>query len=278
MININLLPESMRKKEGLPLTQLLAVIVAVLILGGLFIAITKYKFDIIPNLENRRDSLTRTKTQLNVEVNRLKELTAEVNRMNGYVDAVKNLYKQRVVWAKILSDVKNIVNFDPAMNNYNPDMRYMWLTKFTGKGKAISMSCFATASNQIIAMQMPEQLLKEFLHFAPINLPEKDEESRLQEELRKAIAEHEAERRDRPELPLQGPQELAIRQRLEEIKSVQSGGIALLPFHELLVPGSLQMTNASWSTAPKPIIKDRVEIVEIFPERAWTFGVNMTLK
>lgn len=277
MININLLPESMRKKEGLPGTQILGLLIMAAILGGLVFMITKYQFDIIPNLENRRASLNRTKTQLNAEVARLKEITAEVNRMTGYVDAVKGLYKQRVVWSKILSDIKNIVNFDPAMNVYNTDMRYMWLTKLSGKGKAISMNCIATASNQIIAMQMPEQLLREMKEYAPINLPEKDEEARLQEELRKAMTDHEAERRDRPELPLQGPQELAIRQRLEEIKTVQSGGIALLKFDNLLVPGSLQMTSASWSAAPRPSGSAR-DIIEIFPDRAWTFGVNMTLK
>lgn len=277
MININLLPESMRKRESLPRGHFLGIIAGLAVLGTLVWMITQYRIDIIPTLQQRHNALETEKKRLTAEAERLKQLNLEINRMSGYVDAVKGLYKGRVVWAKILSDIKNIVNYDPVLSNYNADQRYLWLTSLTGSDKSLNMKCFATAASQVIAMQMPENLLHTILNYVPSGLPEKDEEERLQGELRNAIAEYEKERQESPDLPLQGPVEMRIRQRLEEIKTVKSGGIAILPFNELLVPGSLQLKSASWTAAPKP--KGRSpDAIEVFPTQAWSFDVTMSLK
>ena len=243
MININLLPDSMRKAEGLPKKQLLVLLCLVAVLGGLVYMVTRYTFVILPELRMEQASLAQEERRLTAVVQELQRINQEIDRMSGYVDAVKSLYRGRTVWAKILADVKNIVNFDPAMSEYNVEQRYLWLTKLTGRGKAITLAGFATAASQVVAMQMPERLLQGFRDYSPVTLPEKDEETRLQEELRVVINEHDAERRERPELPIQGPRELAIRQRLEEIKAVKSGGIALQPFVQFVVPGSLQLRS-----------------------------------
>ena len=279
MININLLPDSMRKKEGLPRQQLLILLCLSAVFGGLVYMITRYTFVIIPDLQAEQTTLTQRERMLKEVVKELADINKEINRMSGYVDAVKSLYRQRIVWAKILADVKNIVNFDPEMSEYNVDQRYLWLTNFTGKEKAIALTGFATATSQTVAMQMPERLLQGFRDYSSVSLPEKDEEVRLQEELRQAIKEHDAERRERPELPIQGPRELAIRQRLEEIKAVKSGGIALKPFVEFLVPGSLQLKSASWTSSPRP----RQAALSpgsdaMFPKNAWNFNITMNLK
>ena len=279
MININLLPDSMRKKEGLPRQQLIILLCLLVVLGSLVYMVTRYMFVIIPDLRQEQMTLTQQERNLKVVVQELTDINNEINRMSGYVDAVKSLYRQRVVWAKILADVKNIVNFDPEMSEYNVDQRYLWLTNFTGKEKAIALTGFATASSQVVAMQMPERLLQGFRDYSSVSLPEKDEEIKLQEELRQAIKEHETERRERPELPIQGPRELAIRQRLEEIKAVKSGGIALRPFVEFLQPGSLQLKSASWTTAPRPRLTTSNPGVEaMFPQNAWNFNITMNLK
>lgn len=277
MININLLPESMRKKESMPIQQFLGILVGLGVLGVMVWMITKYKFDTIPSMTREVLSLEQNKKVLQAQQEELKAINAEINRMSGYVDAVKSLYMQRVVWAKIMSDVKHIINFDPSMEKYNPEMRYLWATSFTGQGKNISMRFFATAGTQVQAMQMPELLLQRFRSYTLTSLPEKDEEARLEAELKKATDSHEKERQDNPDLPLQGPEELKIRQRLEEIKAFKSGGIALIPFDALLVPGSLQFKSVSWGAAPRPTGR-RENLLEVFPTMAWSFDVSATLK
>ncbi len=278
MISINLLPESLRKKSGVPPKQLLGLAIAVAVLGGLVYLVTKYHMDTLPTLRDRQSSLQSRRTQLQQKVEELKKINQEIAAKSTYIDAVKGLYRQRVVWSKVLSDVKNIVNFDPSMNEYNADMRYLWLTKLSGREKSLSMDGFATASTQVVAMQLPERLLHSIRSYAPANLPEKDEEIRLQDELRQAVAEHEAERRERPELPIQGPRELSIRQRLEEIKTIKSGGIALMPLHAGLVDGSLQLNRAAWVNAPRRGGASRDDTGELFPDNAWSFSIEMTLK
>lgn len=277
MININLLPEVMRKKERMPLPQLLGMLGVIVVFCLLGYMIVNYMMNIIPNLENRKTSAESTRQRLQVQANRLKEINAEIAKLTEYVDAVKTLYRQRIVWSKVLSDLKHIVNFDPAMSEYNQDMRYLWLTKLSGKGSDLTLNGYATAANQVVAIQMPERLLQGFLTYAPLTLPEKDEEARLQDSLKEAQAEHDALRRDNPDLPLQGPKELAVRQRLEEIQNIKSGGIAMKPFSSLFEPSSLRLINATWTNAPARARRGGVG-EELFPTQAWQFGISMKLK
>lgn len=276
MININLLPESMRKKEGLPLPNLLGFLVMFCVLAGVAYIGLLYHTSIIPSLEGRQRSLSATKSQLQKQVEELKKLNAEIDRLSGFVNTVRGLYVRRIVWAKVLSDLKHIVNFDPAMNEYNQDMRYLWLTKISGRGKVIGLSGLATGSTQASAMQLPERFLERFRTYSPVAAPEKDEEAKLQQELKNASAEHELRRRENPELPPQSQVELAIRQRLEEIKNVKSGGIALQPFYELVKPRSLQLLDVKWGPAPKPRSGDKTQL-ELFPTQAWSFRLSLDL-
>lgn len=277
MININLLPDTLRKKERMPVQYLLGIVggIAIFLLLGYVIA--DYEMNIIPGLKNERETLTQDRNRLRLQAEELKQINAEIARLTEYVDAVKTLYRNRVVWSKILSDMKNIVNFDPAMSEYNSDMRYLWFTKFSGKSKNITLTGFATASDQVVAIQLPERLLQGILTFAPPGLPEKGEEVRLQNELKAAVAEYEGLRRDNPDLPPQGPNEIAIRERLEEIKKFKSGGIALQPFSKSLTPGTLRLNSATWTTAPQPRGTAK-ELSEIFPKQAWNFSISMDLK
>lgn len=277
MININLLPEVMRKKERMPLPQLLMLVGVVVLFCLLGLVIANYYMNVIPNLESRKRSLTATRQTLQVRADELKRINAEIASLTDYVDAVKTLYRQRIVWSKILSDLKHIVNFDPSMSEYNPDMRYLWLTKLSGRGNELTLNGYATSGNQVVAMQMPERLLQGFRTYAPLTLPEKDEEARLQESLREAQAEHDALRRENPGLPLQGPKEVAVRQRLEEIQNIKSGGIALKAFSELMTPASIRLLNATWTNTPSP--RRRVtNAEELFPPQAWSFGISLELK
>ncbi|MCC8190910.1 MAG: hypothetical protein LIP77_09825 [Planctomycetes bacterium] len=279
MININLLPEVLRKKERMPLPQFMAICGILALIGLSLYMVTKYQFDTIPNLERQVRSKTNTKNALSAQVEELKEINAENNRLGDYVNMVKGLYKQRVVWSKVLHDIKRIVNFDPTMSELNSDMRYLWLTSLNGNGKRLTMKGYATAANQVTAIQMPERLLQGFLSYTPVSLPEKDEEVWLQTELERTIAEWNSAREADTTLPLQSEREILLRQRLEDIKVMRSGGIALQPFYELLVPGSLRLVNATWSSAPSPRLQQGASTsADMFPKQAWAFDIEMTLK
>ena len=277
MIDINLLPESMRKKERMPLPQFLALCLAVVIMGGLVTAIAKYRFDTIPTLERKERDLRQEVRNLQVQAEELKRLNAEIARMSEYVETVKSLYKNRKVWSKLLADIKSIVNFDATMSEYNTDMRYIWFTTLAGDSRKIDLGGFSTAGTQNAAMQMTEQLLQGFLTYAPPELPEKQEEIKLEQQLRSAIAEHDIARRENPDLPIQGPQEVMLRQKLDSIRNMRSGEMALQPFSSFLIPGSLKLLSVSWGAAPRP--QRRTEgLTEVFPDMAWSFRLTMNLK
>ncbi|MDR1613565.1 MAG: hypothetical protein LBT97_12405 [Planctomycetota bacterium] len=215
---------------------------------------------------------------MEVQAQELRDLRAEIARLNEYVDTVKSLYRSRIVWARILADVKAIVNFDPAMSEYNADMRYLWLTNLAGSSSSLKLQGFATAANSILAMQMPERLLQGFQSYAPREMPEKDEEDRLDQELQQVIAENEALRRNNPDLPVQSSREIALRERLAEIREIASGGLALQPFSSFIVPGSLRLEQANWTSAPMtPRGRANEETPEQFPNQAWSFSIVMNL-
>lgn len=279
MIDINLLPEALRRKERMPVQQLLAILVGIGLVMAAGYMVAMYKINVIPGLQQRKSALTGERNSLKIQAEELARLNAEIAKLAEYVDTVKGLYRNRVVWAKILSDMKHIVNFDSTMSEYNPDMRYTWFTKLSGKVKRIEIDGFATASTQVLAMQLPERLIQGFLGYSPITLPERDEEVRLQELLRTTLIEYDALRRESPDLPLQGPKEIEIRQRLEEIKNIKSGGIAMLPFFDLLVPGSLRLVSVAWGNVPTPQRRHEGEVIsEVFPGQGWAFKINMDLK
>ncbi|MDR2390781.1 MAG: hypothetical protein LBE84_03765 [Planctomycetota bacterium] len=277
MITINLLPEVMRKKSGMPVMHFIGICAGVAIFALLGYAVFYYTYSVIPALTQRRAVLDRQKKERADQAGELKKIEADIAKYANYVNAVKTLYRNRVVWAKILADIKNIVNFDPSMSFYNSDMRHIWFTKMTGSGKTITLNGFATAATETEAMQMPELLLKEFRVYAPVTLPEKDEEERLRTRLKTVMIEYEALRRNNPDLPLLGPEEEDIRKRLEDIKNIKSGGIATIPFLALISPESLRLINVNWSAAPRPR-GQRTDSSGNFPNQAWSFGITMSLK
>ncbi|MDR1536037.1 MAG: hypothetical protein LBU64_13280 [Planctomycetota bacterium] len=277
MINLDLLPEVLRKKERLPLPQFLGLCGGLAVFGLIGYLVVHYLFFVIPDLNQRRAALQRQKQDLQGKADEGKRINQEIARLGDYIGTVKTLYRNRVVWAKILSDIKSIVNFDPEMNVANPEMRHLWFTKLTGKAKDISISGYATSSSRETSLQMQENLIQGFISYSPRVMPEKGEEERLQEQLRRAIAVHESRRVDDPTLPARGPEEEAIRRRLEEIAGLKSGGIALLPFSNLLVPGSIQLINSTSVRAPRPRgVPDH--LLSMFPTEAWSFGIGMKLK
>jgi len=238
--------------------------------------VVKYKIDTIPTLERQVRGMEDDRNRLSAQAAELAEINREIAELSEHVDTVKGLYRKRYVWAKTLSDIKHIVNFDSTMSSQNSDMRYIWCTTLNCYGNTIALNGFATASERNVAFQLPGRLTRTFETYVPVSLPEKDEEVRLQKELAAAINAYENLRRENPELPYPGPEEIEVRQRLEALKAIKSGGIALEPFYSLVVPGSLRVNRITWTAAPQP--NGRSQDAANFPTQAWSFDLNLVLK
>lgn len=109
MITINLLPGTSRKREKPPrLWQALSGVLLAATLAGAA-GVARYGLGVVPGLEARlaglgeeRQSLARADAELSAVETRLGNLA-------GNVDMAKNLYSRRIVWSKVLQDVKEIV-------------------------------------------------------------------------------------------------------------------------------------------------------------------------
>ncbi len=102
MIEINLLPQELRRSEGTPLPRLLSIIVGVVlaVVGGLFIS--NYYFVEIPATvqkikEEDRKLLTATTAAALVDA-----VDAKIVKIKGKVEALRNLQNGRVRWARVL--------------------------------------------------------------------------------------------------------------------------------------------------------------------------------
>lgn len=312
MFEINLMPESARKANPTPLPQFASYLVGILVVAGLLFFVAKYHLTIIPTLEQQKKAMEIEKRRLTEKVAELKAYREEIERLSGHVDAVKALYKGRIIWAKLLSDIKNIVNADKTMSSFNSEMRYLWLSRISGtagmagKPNKLEMDALATANTRIEAIKMAENLLAGLRTYAPTMLPEKKEEEILDAELKIAIAEHDAARKDNPTLPAQGEQEQDIRRRMKELLKFKSGGIALKPFHTFINVGSLGFSDLVWTALTKPrrtaVIEQLLKLSEyknnteaereelarkieqqrlledsLFPPAAWKFKVSVDL-
>ena len=99
MIEINLLPEVMRKKEGTPMPQMLGLIVALVLVAGMAYAVAMYITRIIPGLENDKRILQNKEREL-----KLKEADADsealgLNDELGLTEADAETAEARYMWS-----------------------------------------------------------------------------------------------------------------------------------------------------------------------------------
>ncbi len=153
MIRINLLPEGLRRPPESPRVPRTAL----LCLGVVFVAslclIARHALFVLPALRSERAALEEEGRGLREAARERAAADREARRRAARVDAVRGLYARRVVWARVLFDVREAVDAVSGAGG-------MRLTGFKGEGKGLALDGLAASLPEPVAGRMPERFLR----------------------------------------------------------------------------------------------------------------------
>lgn len=241
MFDINLLPESHRRSQRSTPLKMLAL--ALVIAAAAFLAFhTAHNLlKRIPDAEKANKALAAKEATLQREVKESDELAARLTAYETRIDAVRDLYRGRIIWAKLLLDIKNLV----ARNQGLPG-GHLWLNRLKAyENGSFSMDGFSTGTDRNTAMAGRTSLLKDLDDYRPGVLPEAREAAEIDARLQEIETEFpEAARR-----PEDIRQELAeLHTRRTELADIQSGRVAVQAFSKFIKPGTLLANDFTWQS------------------------------
>lgn len=167
MIHINLLPEDMRrpKRRGSGWFFVALALAALLALAGF--AIRRHQTVTIPALEaslrdlrNERDSLEDGRREADA-------LNARAAGLDEYARQVTGLYGRRVIWSKILHDIKAAVNEAAAGDAGVREGKGLWLTRVAGYGRLMTLDGRAAAPTREEARELAATLTRGIGEYDP---------------------------------------------------------------------------------------------------------------
>jgi Tfp pilus assembly protein PilN len=283
MIEINLLPEALRKAEGTPLPRFVAMCAGIVVNGILLVLLLHLVINVLRDTQERHDKLAKEVSERKEEAKKLDDLQLQIAQINARVDAVRTLYQNRTVFAKILWDLKQIIDYDERINESNPEGRYLWLTSLKYQvGKTLDIEGLASGANTTEASKNFEELLRQINTYrcekAPEELERKDlEERRTRVKVEMATAKARAASPEEADVQEYQKQLDEIEKRLQEIqKAVPSGGVAKLSFLEFFK--SLQWKGISWQTIASAEKTEKGAKAENMPFGAQKFLLTLDLK
>ncbi len=277
MIEINLLPEGLRRPEGTPLPRFITTCVGVLIVCVLIVLIIHLKVNVIPQKEDNVDKLTARVVEAEQKASRLEKLQTEIDAIQARVDNVKRLFLSRTIWAKILWDLKQIISLDPNVDRANRKLRYLWLTKLSYEPRRhqVELEGYASAQHPRPALGMLEVLVRNMRTFEAGEKPEKQRRAQLEAMLEDRKKQWETLRQQDETLPTESEEIKKLKERLEELEKRESGMISKQPFYELFKRASVK-AEYGWNDAPSP--DDALKTAELLPVMAHKFRIQMELK
>lgn len=279
MIEINLLPVSMRKTERTPLPRLLTTYVGIVALCLLSWINLQYLLKEIPEARRKKEGLQNDVKEAAAKAKRLDELEAEIQDIGAHVNSVKSLYRERAIWSKLLYDIKAIFNVDEALNRDNPDRKYLWMTDLKlGKGQKggagqISLDCFASAPTTSEGATLVRSFMNNLQNYAPEAAPEEQMRKTLQDTVQRMEYKRrqQAQETEDGALPPKTPEQLEAERQLGILATRSSGRIATRKFADFFYPGSFDFTGMTWSEDAKPSATNE-------PGSRWKFTITMLLK
>ncbi len=278
MIEINLLPESMRKPESTPLPLFLGLcllLTAVLSLG----AVLGHNALIwIPREEAQTREMEQKANDLEAQGTRLDELDAKIALIREHVDAVRQLFRERVIMAKLLWDVKRIITYEEELNKANPERRYVWLNTLSlAAGQGISLGGQCTATTEHKALAMVQELYTRFLHYQATRPPEESERKQLGEQVTAMKVEWAKRRAKNPGLPEESPELAGLQERLKLLQAAPpSGRIAVRAFNDFFMPGGIMLETTAWSAGGAA--PGQVGNPTMLPVGAYRFTMRLQIK
>ncbi|MHC4886056.1 MAG: hypothetical protein ACYTGH_13325 [Planctomycetota bacterium] len=253
MIEINLLPENLRRSESTPLAQQLAIYIGVAAWAGLIFLNVSYYNQTTQAEKILKDKKVEITNKKKAE-KELKEVKGKIAGIKTHVNAVEALYRNRLVWAKVLSDLKQIMH-KQGYKRINTEGEYLWFNDLQvkamrkvgaaktagGPTHEVIITGYASAKATRRATLMIERLMAEMKDFKP----DLDQKDRLSEELKKKIIENkksqdEQEKKGQAKAKAGSPLDAQLKareekadQKLLEHLELDSGGVAVQSFWEL---------------------------------------------
>lgn len=119
MIEINLLPDEMKRPEGTPLPRLLSILASVILMavGGLLIS--KYYVVEIPKTKELIRGQEGEKKRLQQEVTRVEALDKEIEKIKAKVAAWHSLENSRILYARFLDVFSRAVPEGCVITSFN---------------------------------------------------------------------------------------------------------------------------------------------------------------
>lgn len=105
MIEINLLPEELRRPEGTPLPRFLSVVGSVLLVGVGLVFVIQYYFFAIPAKQAEIVKNKKDKAKAEEKVKIVQKLDKEIAELNDKLKAFEALEGNRVLYGRILSRI-----------------------------------------------------------------------------------------------------------------------------------------------------------------------------
>lgn len=168
MIHITLLPEKMRRVEGTPLPRQLTIYLGVAISAALIALNVLFAKNRIPEMDTKLKGLQNQVKEQSEKAKEVDVLEESVANIKSRVGAIEQLYRKRIVWAKLLSDLRDIVNkqnIDPA------NREYIWFTRLNFLPPKNTNTMVRRRGKQPTNVKKPpeEFLLLEGFASAPVN-------------------------------------------------------------------------------------------------------------
>lgn len=277
MIDINLLPEHLRRVEGTPLPRQLTIYLAVAV--SLVLVFLNVK--IYMTTQNRQRELEELQTEvakLKEQERELEALIAQIEAIRARVDAATKLVRQRVVYAKLLADLKQIVN-SLGYNQANEQRQYLWLSRLDlqegrrqNEQRKLVMEGFATGPDSRRAWQMVGQFGRSLIEYRPVaTTPEGVQDDQIRGSRERL---EELEKIDSNELTEEQRREKeALEAFMQHLRMHRSGGVAEEPFVSFFEPESLY-TEQTWSDS----VGSPDENVEMPPVGGMEFTIEIDFK
>jgi Tfp pilus assembly protein PilN len=175
MIEINLLPEELRKTEGTPPARLLSIILSIVVMGGLGAMISSYYLVKIPSIRNEIQSAdveikNLTEKQKEVEVTR-----TDITNLKQKVAALDNLNQSRIRYGRLLNQLCNSMPDGVWFRTFTVGADSQPVTPGGGKRYQISLTGYTTAGTPLEMDKKLTELmnnLKREFSIAPEQRPE----------------------------------------------------------------------------------------------------------
>ncbi len=248
MIEINLLPEELRRVEGTPLPRLLTICLGVAICVTLLF-LNWFYFNETAKAKAKLKKVEKNLVAEKGRIKKLDKLIQKITTIKAHVSTIEDLYRERIIWAKVLFDLKHIVN-QQEYNKQNKEREYIWFTdlvlgsKKVGGGmlgmpsqsvKLITIKGVASARGTRRATAMIRSLIDTMVSYKPEKSPEIEAVEEIEKtiKVRKAFEEMLKKKGKKGKVVLDQATKRKIRADNELIKHLQdkkSGGIAMMPF------------------------------------------------